>query len=401
MSLVSSWAWITFSLLLFGCLHLSPLFLSLFFCLFLAFLCPPAPTLARPSLCLFSPGSLGLFPLETVCPSIFVCLYLSTLPLPTRLAVCLQLLCLFPSVSFYLSVSKLLCLWLSCSLSLCLCLCLSALRDPCASLSSVSASLWGCPSPPLCSHPPLSAHRREQQPRGPGDTPSLVARVLKPGRGCGLITLMVSAVGTQPAQEMGHLSLSELIAACGHFSPAAFRQRAERGERGSKRGLGARGEQWREGEGGRERRRKRGEGGKEERRKMPLHLRPGRSWKTVLGWTLDPRSRAIPCTHNLHTPESTTYRFHSGTPHATPPPRPPPLTITDVISTPTHQDRCRPSRMLMVVQVTRALTLTQSAETCGELKRRGAHEETSHTQPDTHLWAAGAWKRHGDHIPYT
>lgn len=118
-------------LLLFGCLHLSPLFLSLFFCLFLAFLSsPPPPTLARPSLCLFSPCSLGLFPLETVCPSIFVCLYLSTLSLPTRLAVCLQLLCLFPSVSFYLSVSKLLCLWLSCSLSLCLCLCLSAPCDP-------------------------------------------------------------------------------------------------------------------------------------------------------------------------------------------------------------------------------------------------------------------------------
>ena len=104
---------------------------------------------------------------------------------------------------------------------------------PCASLSSMSASLWGCPSPPFCSHPPLSAHRREQQPCGPGDTPSLVARVLGPGRGCGLITLMVSAVGTQPAQEMGHLSLLELIAACGHFSPAAFRRRAERGERGS------------------------------------------------------------------------------------------------------------------------------------------------------------------------
>lgn len=76
---------------------------------------------------------------------------------------------------------------------------------------------------------------------------------------------MVSAVGTQPAQEMGHLSLLELIAACGHFSPAAFRQRAERGERGSKRGLGARGGRWREGGGGRERGRKwGGEGGREE-----------------------------------------------------------------------------------------------------------------------------------------
>lgn len=343
MSLVGSWAWITFSLLLLGCLHLS---LSVF----LSFSCislprAPPPTLARPSLCLFSPGPLGLSPLETVCPSIFVCLYLSTLSLPARLAVCLQLLCLFPSVSFYLSVSELLCLWLACSLSLCLCLCLSALCDPvrifvlrvCLSLGlSFPSSLF--PSPVKCT----------QEGTGPGDTPSLVARVLEPGRGCGLITLMVSAVGTQPAQEMGHLSLLELIAACGHFSPAAFRQRAERGERGSKRGLGARGEQWREGEGRRERRRKRGEGGRKERRKMPLHLRPGRSWKTVLGWTLDPRSRAIPCTHNLHTPESATYRFHSGTPHAAPPPHPPPLTITDVISTATHQDRRRPSPMVMV-----------------------------------------------------
>lgn len=183
---------------------------------------------------------------------------------------------------------------------------------PCASLSSVSASLWGCPSPPLCSHPPLSAHRREQQPRGPGDTPSLVARVLGPGRGCGLITLMVSAVGTQPAQEMGHLSLLELIAACGHFSPAAFRQRAERGERGNKRGLGARGERWREG-GGQER-----EGkevvGREEGRKMPLHLRPGRSWKTALAgpWTPGAGPSLV---HTTCTPQrAPPIGFHSVTP---------------------------------------------------------------------------------------
>ena len=75
--------------------------------------------------------------------------------------------------------------------------------------------------------------------------------------------------------------------------------------------------------------------------------------------------------------------------------------ITDVISTPMHQDRCRPSPMVIVVQLTRTLMLTQGTETCGELKSRGAHEETSHMQPDTHLWAAGARTRPGDHIPYT
>lgn len=75
---------------------------------------------------------------------------------------------------------------------------------------------------------------------------------------------MVSAVGTQPAQEMGHLSLLELIAACGHFSPAAFRQRAE-GREGASGDWEQGGEQWREGGGGRERGRKwGGERGREE-----------------------------------------------------------------------------------------------------------------------------------------
>lgn len=47
----------------------------------------------------------------------------------------------------------------------------------------------------------------------------MVARVLGPRRGCGLITLMVSVEGRCPAaQEMGHLSLFELMAACGRFS---------------------------------------------------------------------------------------------------------------------------------------------------------------------------------------
>lgn len=199
-------------LLLFGCLHLSPLFLSLFFCLFLAFLSSPPPPLwpvplsvffllvlwgsspwrlcVRPSLSAFifplSPSPLGL-------RSVFS-FFASSPPSPS----------ISPSLNFCVSGSP--AHFLSASVSAFL-----PHVTPCASLSSASASLWGCPSPPLCSHPPLSAHRREQQPRGPGDTPFLVARVLEPGRGCGLITLMVSAVGTQPAQEMGHLSLSAPI----------------------------------------------------------------------------------------------------------------------------------------------------------------------------------------------
>lgn len=132
---------------------------------------------------------------------------------------------------------------------------------------------------------------------------------------------------------------------------------------------------------------------------MPFHLRPGRSWKTALAgpWTPGAGPSLV---HTTCTPQrAPPIDFHSGTPHA--PPRPPPLMIGDVISTPTHQDRRRPSPMVTVVQLTRALTLTQGTETCRELKSRGTHKETSHTQQDTHLWAAGAWTRPGEHIPYT
>lgn len=77
-----------------------------------------------------------------------------------------------------------------------------------ASLSAVSASLWGSPT-----HLPTPIPFKCRQLRGSRDTPSLVAKAMGPGRGCGLITLMVSVVGAQPAQEMGHLSLLELMAA--------------------------------------------------------------------------------------------------------------------------------------------------------------------------------------------
>lgn len=293
----------------------SSLSLSLFFCLFLVFLSTAPPTLAHPSsfflpvlwgsppwrLCVFPSLSafiFALFPSPPDLRSVFS-FFVSSPPAPS----------ISPSLNFCVSGSP--DLFLSAFLPY---------VTPCASLSSMSASLWGCPSPPFCSHPPLSAHRREQQPCGPGDTPSLVARVLGPGRGCGLITLMVSAVGTQPAQEMGHLSLLELIAACGHFSPAAFRRRAERGERGSKQGLGASGEQWREGAGAGER----GEGrGGEGGRKMPLHLRPGRSWKTALAgpWTPGAGPSLV---HTTCTPQrAPPIGFHSVTPYVpTPAPTP-------------------------------------------------------------------------------
>lgn len=73
------------------------------------------------------------------------------------------------------------------------------------------------------------------------------------GRGFGLITLMASAEGAQPAQEMGHLGPLELMAACGHFFPLLSpRGGWERG--GGERGRGERRE-------GKEVRREEGKGG--------------------------------------------------------------------------------------------------------------------------------------------
>lgn len=133
----------------------------------------------------------------------------------------------------------------------------------------------------------------------------MVAWVLGPGRGCGLITLMVSAVGAQLAQEMGHLSLLELMAACGHFSPAAFKQSWERGVSGERWGEG-RGGEGKKGEGSERGREERG--GRKGGRRMPLRFRPGMSWENALGWlggaggwTPGPRSRA-PLVHTVAHP---------------------------------------------------------------------------------------------------
>ena len=150
---------------------------------------------------------------------------------------------------------------------------------------------------------------------------------------------MVSAVGAQLAQEMGHLSLLELMAACGHFSPAAFKQSWERGVRGERWGEG-RGGEGKKGEGS-----ERGEGREGREEMWEEDGSRFQAWDVLGKCTgLAGRGREAgpwapgagpPLYTQLHTPESTMQGFPL---RDTPRPLSPTPMITDVISTNTHQD---------------------------------------------------------------